>query len=209
MPRRAKYGTQILQETHKTLPLEGIWQKVLGTPAECGFWIVYGREKNGKTWHSLKLAEMLSEHKKVMYVNAEQGLGASFQEAYNRIGLDPKNKKLQFYDYLELEDLEQLLDKKRSPQVVFIDNTTIYADEINKTEVKRLALKYRKKLFVWVAHEERNEPAGALARLIKKLAEVIVKVEGLAAIYAGRVPGGMLSISEEQAELYHGTGVGG
>jgi len=63
------------------------------------------------------------------------------------------------------------------------------------------------KLFVFVAHEERNEPYTALARLIKKLAKVIVHVKGLTCMVSGRVPGGVLTIDEQMSRLYWGNDI--
>ena len=55
------YGKQLLEKTYKTFPFEGVWEKALGNPEVGGFWIIYGREKQGKTWFSLMLAEYLSK----------------------------------------------------------------------------------------------------------------------------------------------------
>ena len=43
------YGKQLLEKTYKTFPFEGVWEKALGNPEVGGFWIIYGREKQGKT----------------------------------------------------------------------------------------------------------------------------------------------------------------
>ena len=66
---------------YKDLILDGDWKIVLGVPELGGIWLIWGNEKNGKTWHSLKLAEHLSENHKVLYISAEQGIRKSFKEA--------------------------------------------------------------------------------------------------------------------------------
>lgn len=208
---RSKYGKDILAKTFKTFDFDGVYLEVLGEPEVCGFWIIYAAEKNGKTWLSLKLSEYLSQFEKVLYVSAEQGTSKSFQDGYKRAKLDPKNRKLKFIDYLPLNELEERLDKRQSERIIFIDNITAYVDELKHGEVRRLHRKYgSKKLIVFIAHEDekgKKEPYTATAKLIKKLAEIYVRVVGLACYVAGRCPGGILIIDEEKAELYHGTEV--
>ena len=61
---KAIYGKQLLEKTYKTFPFEGEWARALGNPEVAGFWLVYGREKQGKTWFSLLLAEYLSNYER-------------------------------------------------------------------------------------------------------------------------------------------------
>ncbi len=206
MAARVIYGKQLRQRKYKLFDFEGIWQSVFGKPERSGFWLIYGGEKNGKTWFSLKLAEYLSQFEKVLYVSAEQGMSKSFQETHERAGIDVGNRRLQFLDYHPINELEEILDGKRtSPKIIFIDNITIYKDELQYGEMRRLQRKYSNRLFVFVAHEERNQPYTAPAKLCKKLSEIIIRVKGLACEIGGRCPGGALMIDEQRATLYYGT----
>ncbi len=206
MAVRAIYGKQLRQRKYKLFDFKGIWQAVFGNPERNGFWLIYGAEKNGKTWFSLKLAEYLSNFEKVLYVSAEQGMSKSFQDTHQRAGLDAGNRRLKFLDYVPIAELEEVLDGKRtSPKIIFIDNITIYKDELQYGEMRRLQRKYNNRLFVFVAHEEQSEPYTAPAKLCKKLAEIYIRVQGLACKVGGRCPGGILTIDEQKATLYHGT----
>lgn len=198
-------GATLLEKKFKTFPFDGIWKNTLGTPEVSGFWIIYGAEKQGKTWFALKLAEYLSQFENVLYISAEQGTSYTFQEAYHRSGLNPKNKKVKFVAYVELAELEKALKRQRAPKVVFLDNITVYADELKNGKLRQLQMQYKNTLFVFVAHQEegKSEPYTATAKLCKKLAEVIVRVEGLACTISGRCPGGVLCIDEEKSVLYH------
>lgn len=190
----------------KTFPFTGIWQQVMGHPETCGVWIIYGRDKNGKTWFCLKLAEYLSSFEKALYVSAEEGIAMDFVAACQRAGLDPNNNRLQFTEYLLRDELEEKLKNGRT-KVVFIDNITFYAEELKYGWLRKLKDKYPKVLWVYIAHEDetkKGQPATATAKLAKKLAKVIVHVQGLACFVSGRVPGGVISIDEEKAMLYHG-----
>ena len=58
---------------------------------------------------------------------------------------------------------------------------------------------------VLLAHMEKNEPYTATAKLAKKLAKIIIRVDGLTAFVSGRCPGGIITINEQTAQLYHGS----
>ena len=188
-----------------TFDFDGPWLSTMGNPEKSGNWIVYGKEKNGKTWFSLKLADYLSQFDRVAYISGEEGTGMNFIEAMQRADISPDNKNLKIYEYLPLDELKDLLKKRRAPQVVILDNTTIYAEELAYGGFKKLWQQFPDTLFIYVAHEDRGEPYGATSKMIKKMSSIIVRVEGLSCFVYGRCPGGELTINYEQSELYHGT----
>lgn len=204
MARTINAGT-LFSKVYKTLKFTGMWLASFGTPEMRGMWIVYGKEKNGKTWFALKLAEYLSKFAKVLYVSAEEGTSYTFQAAAKRAKLDPNNKQLQFIEYEPIEELLVRLDKRKGPRIIFIDNTTVYADELRHGSVRKILKEYPNHLFIYVAHEDNKEPDGATAKLIKKLAIIICRIEGLKAFVSGRCPGGEITIDEAKGELYHGS----
>jgi hypothetical protein len=185
--------------------MDGYWQAVMGNPEANGAWLLWGPEKNGKTWFAVKLADYLSTFMRVLYVSAEEGIGKAFVDTCRRAALNPGNRNLNFEEYVSIQELDALLSRRRSPQCVVLDNMTIYADELKNGTLRRMLNKYPQKLFVFVAHEERNEPYTATAKLVRKLAKVIVYVRGLMCTVSGRVPGGNLMIDQDRADLYHTT----
>lgn len=195
----------IYDKKFKTFEFDGVWKDTMGNPEQAGFWLIYGNEKNGKTWFSIKLAEYLSKYAQTAYVSAEEGIGKAFVETCERVGLDP-NSNLKFMEYLSIDELDAKLEKRKSPRIIVLDNLTMYVDELKNGVLRKLHHKYRDtKLFIFIAHEEKNEPYTATAKLAKKLAKIIVRVEGLACFISGRCPGGNLMINKERAQLYHGT----
>jgi len=184
---------------------DGLYKTAMGNPESNGIWIIWGREKNGKTWWALKLANYLSKQTKVLYISAEEGTGLDFVAACKRAGLSSNNNDLKFDEYLSIGELNEKLKSRKSAKVVFIDNCTIYADELRAGALRDLIKQYPDKLFVFVAHEEKREPYTALAKLAKKLAKVIMHVQGLATHISGRCPGGIISIDETKAALYWGS----
>ena len=189
----------------KTFAFSGVWADTMGQPETSGTWIIYGPEKNGKTWFSLKLAEYLSSFDKTVYISAEEGTGKTFVDTCQRAGLNPKNKNLRFLEYLPLAELDQKLSERRSARIVIIDNITIYADELKNGGVRKLLKKHASKLLIFVAHEERNEPYTATAKLCRKLAKIIIRVSGLTCFISGRCKGGRLVIDHQKASLFHGS----
>ena len=186
-------------------PFDGHWKKAFGNPETNGVWIIWGMEKNGKTWFALLLADYLSKFNKVLYVSAEEGTGKDFVAAMKRAKLCDKNAKLKFNQYLSIEDLKAKLKSRKSAEVVFLDNCSVYADEMKPTDLNQLVREFPTKLFVFLAHEEKKEPYTALAKRAKKFAKTIVHVAGLAAHISGRVPGGIINIDETKAAIYWGT----
>lgn len=189
----------------KTFDFEGVWADTIGQPETNGAWLVYGAEKNGKTWFSLLLAEYISSFTSVLYVSAEEGMGKTFVDACHRAQINPNNRRLHFVEYTPVDELSIKLSKRRSAKVVFVDNMTIYVDELRSKTLRNLLQKHSDKLFIFIAHEERNEPYTAAAKLVKKLAKIIIRVEGLACFVSGRCKGGTLTIDENKAALYHGS----
>jgi len=203
MAARAKSINQLYNLKAKTLQLDGLYSDVLGTPEAGGAWMIWGSEKNGKTWFAVKLADYLSSMMKVLYIIAEEGTGPDFVNTCKRVNLQANNRALQFTEYLSIDELIEKLNKRRSAQAIFIDNTTIYHDELKNGGVRKLLARYPGKLFVFIAHEDRGEPYTAQAKLIRKLAKVVVYIRGLMCVISGRVPGGTLMIDEQRAQLYH------
>ncbi len=218
----------ILDSNPPVFKLDGIWEEVLGSPERNGAWLIWGKEKNGKTSFALQLANYLSRSQKkevkgklvnatesVWYISAEEGLGANFKAALIRVGIPHDKKALFFSDFQTLDEIrkglvtEKLkdgkLEKKRTKiKIVFLDNITVYADYLKQGALRELTEDFKDVLFIFLAHEERGDPATAVGKLCRKLAKVIVHVKGMACTVSGRCPGGKLVIDEEKAAICHG-----
>lgn len=188
-----------------TLPIEGKYEESLGNPSDSGLWIIYGKEKNGKTTFALQLADYLSTLKRVLYISAEEGTEKEFTESCMRAGIEETNTGIHFIDYEPKEELHKRLKSRKSESIIFIDNMTVYSDELKNGGLRELQKKFPKKLFIFIAHEEAGEPYTATAKLCKRLAKIICRVEGLACDVSGRCPGGRIIINEQKASLYYGT----
>lgn len=205
--KRTQNIRTVFSKKFDTYQLTDIWKEVFGLISKTGIWIVYGAEKNGKTWFALKLADYLSQFDKTLYISAEEGLEKEFVDAMKRAKLTPDNTQIQFMGYEPLATLSKRLNRRESPSIVLIDNITIYKDELSYGGFQKFRNKHPNKLIIFLAHEEKNEPYTATAKMIKRLSKIIIRVQGLACFVSGRCPGGTLMIDEAKAALYHGNEV--
>lgn len=195
------------KRTGKTVKFENeLFMKAIGEAEQKGVWLIYGSEKNGKTWFTLQLAKDLAAHEKVAYISAEEGTDKSFRDACTRAGITPGDRIL-FDEYMPVEDLVAKFSKPKTANIIIIDNLTIYQDELKgEYAIKNLITLLPNKLILTVAHEERKEPYPASARMAKKLAKVNINVKGLKAFVVSRFApqGGEITISDDMAEMYWG-----
>jgi len=183
-----------------------ILERAIGKAEKKGIWLVYGYEKNGKTWFVLTLARDLAASGKVAYISAEEGTDESFKGACRRAGIT-LDTRITFDEYISIDEIIEKFSKPRQPDIIFIDNLVVYQDELSGLGIRRLSEALPNKLIICVAHEERKEPYPAAARMAKKLAKVYVHVKGLKAFVVSRFApqGGEITISEDLSEMYWGA----
>lgn len=202
---RGVYTKELLERNEERYTFTGIYRAVFGCPFKSGLWIIYGGEKHGKTWFAVKLAEYFGTHVKTLYISAEEGISGTFKDTIKRAKIDINNRNVIWSDYVDYDELRTYLHKRRSPKVVFIDNTTVY-DELKNGGLRKLMREFRNIRFVLLAHEDdKGEPYTATAKMAKRLADGIMRVVGLKVFASGRIPGGELTIDETKAALFHGT----
>lgn len=169
-----------------------------------GCWLIYGTEKNGKTWFTLQLAKSMAYFDKVVYISAEEGTDLSFRKACERAGIT-KADRILFEEYLSLDEIKEKFLKPKTANILIIDNLTIYPDEFKTLQIRDFINAFPNKLIIFVSHEERKQPYPACARMASKMAKVIVNVKGLRAFVTSRFSqGGSIVINDEMSEMYWG-----
>lgn len=186
---------------HTFFQFDGQWKEMLGEQPTCGSWLVYGPEKHGKTSFTLSLIKYLSNFKKVLYVSGEEGTDKLFIDTLLRAGIGPSNR-IGFLPYVPIPELNTVLKKRKSADIIVIDNMTIYMDEFKRNGIMDFIRMHPNKLIIFISHEERKEPSTSAGRYVKKIAKIIVRIEGLVAQIGGRCPGGQVLIHEEAADLF-------
>ena len=199
--------SNLYDKSYDLIPFTGIWERVLGKQEYGGIWLIYGAEKNGKTSLALIFANYLSTLDSVLYVSAEEGLKYTFRQACIRSGIERTNQSLKILPYVDLETLCQHLAKRRAPRFVFIDNLSVYKDEISDKTLIDLKKQYPGVTFIYIAHEEDGEPYTATGKACRRFADIIVRVVGLNATVSGRTEGGTFVIDQEKAALIFGDSV--
>lgn len=190
------------------LPLEDEWLEAIGTETEdSGVWLIYGKEKNGKTTFALKLANYLSTMRKVLYISAEENISTNIQRTCRRLGIPVTNKALHVIGYMSIDALKKMLKQRKSADIIFIDNTSKYKYDLKPKALYQLIDAFPNKLFIFLAHEsrkEKGEPDAALAQECKKLAKRYFRIVGMVAEVGGRTEPYLLPIDGDKAALFHG-----
>ena len=206
---RAYSNANIRNARFKTADFDGAWLASIGMPVLRGTWLIYGGSGSGKTSFCLQLAKYLSQFGRVLYNSLEQGLSPTMQAAWIAGGMDEAGRRVKLLDREGYDELFERLGKRQSPEIVIIDSIN-YLRGLRLCDYQLLSQRYRKKLFVVVAHEKGGEPKGALAQAIRYDADVKIRVEGYRAMvtsrYAtGEVGGDDYIIWEDGADAYWGT----
>lgn len=122
---------QFHQMSFKYLPLDGSpFQGILGNVPRNFIAVVSGFSGNGKTEFSIQWAKELTQHGKVAWMSYEQRHGADLQAATIRNRMEESSGKFIPIDPLKnippgmsyLEDLDNYLKKRNSPEYIFIDS---------------------------------------------------------------------------------------
>ena len=193
------------KNTGKTVQFDSeLLTKAIGEAEMKGCWLIYGPEKNGKTWFTLQLVKALAHFDRVAYISAEEGTDLSFRKACERANITSGDNIL-FDEYLSIDAIKTKFSKPKTANILVIDNLTIYRDEFKSVGIRDLINTFPAKLIIFVAHEDRKEPYPACAKMASKMAKVIIQVKGLRAFVVSRFSeGGSIEINEEMSEMYWG-----
>ena len=182
---QAYSNAKIRSKRFKVVEFTGPWKDAIGMPVLQGTWLIYGGSGSGKTSFCLQLAKYLSQFARVLYNSLEQGLSPTMQSAWIDNGMEEAGRRVKLLDREGYDELFARLAKRQSPEIVIIDSIN-YLRGLRLSDYQPLSQRYRKKLFVIVAHEKGGEPKGALAQAIRYDADVKIRVEGYRAMVTSR-----------------------
>lgn len=129
-PRSLTAANVLQKKRGRTVKLQNpILRQLIGEAEAKGYWLIYGLEKNGKTWFTLQLAKDISLSEKVAYISAEEGVDDSFKQACLRANITASDK-IVFDEYLSVDDIVEKFSKPKTPNIIIIDNLTMYADDL-------------------------------------------------------------------------------
>lgn len=186
---RAYSNRNVCDAKFATAEFDGQWLASFGKPELRGSWIIYGESGSGKTHFALKLLSYLTKFvDRVAYDTIEQGLSQSFQNAWNNASMGECGRKVVVYSKEQITSLRARLHKRKSPQVIVIDSITALIG-FTRTTFTELIDEFPDKLFIFIAHEEGGKPYPAIAKHVRKLSEVKIRVEGFKAVVTTRFSG--------------------
>lgn len=183
---KALSNKNVCDANFKVADFTGKWLASFGKPELRGAWIIFGESGSGKTHFALELLAYLTNFvDKAAYDTIEQGLSLSFQNSWNDAKMVEVGNKVIVYSKEQIPALRERLRKRKSPQVVVIDSITALVGFTRNTFAS-LIDEFPDKLFIFIAHEEGGKPYPAVARHVRKLSEVKIRVEGFKAFVTTR-----------------------
>jgi len=169
----------------ETASFDGPWLRAFGRPELRGSWLIYGDSGSGKTTFNLQLAKYLTRFGHVAYDSLEQGRCGSFQNAWRFVGMEEAGSNIVIWDKKTLAEVRRDLQKRRSPDIVFIDSLHYWLG-FKMNDYMNLLADFPQKLFIFVAHERTGEPKGDMAKYIRYNSDVKIHTEHFKAMVTTR-----------------------
>lgn len=174
---------QFQQKRYKLLNLKGEFLPTLGDLERRFIMIIYGESGNGKTEYSIRLAKTLASYGKVAWLSYEQGHGYDLQKAVNRNRINEVSGSFYIIDPNEgnhtgktyLDELVEYLDKRNSPDFIFIDSVDYTGFTFD--DYKFLKLRFKCKAFIFISHADAKKPRSSTGKRIKYDGHIGVRVD--------------------------------
>ncbi len=200
--RRALSIMELENTQFDGIDFDGQWKSAMGSPDRSGTILIYGPPKNGKTYFSLMFAKYLTRFGHVAYDALEMGTGLSLKMAIKKVGFNGDEKrKIVLLNRESITELNNRLEKKKSPAIVFIDS--LQYTGLSYKQYIAFKERHRNKLITFISHADGKQPRGEVAKSIQYDADIIIRVEGFKAFPASRFGGGEpITVWDEGAEKY-------
>jgi hypothetical protein len=173
------------REKFPVMDFEGDWLASIGRPELNGSWVIYGPSATGKTTFTLMLLRYLSTFARCLYDSLEEGKSASLQRAWLRAGVKEAGSRVVLGDKETVADVKARLRKRRAPGIVFFDSLTAMPG-FNRSSYISLLDEFPSTLFIFTAHEKRGMADPSIAEIVRRLADVKIRVEGYKAFFNTR-----------------------
>ena len=150
--RRAYSPGEVMGMKIPRYEFTGPWLASIGRPARSGVWIVWGASGNGKSSFVMQLAKYLCRFGRVIYDSLEESTGLSLQMSLRRHKMDEVRRRLVILDREPVDQLEERLARRGSPQVVIIDS--FQYSGLSYPAYKAFKERHPRKLFIFISHAE-------------------------------------------------------
>jgi DNA modification methylase len=127
------------------------------------------------------------------------------QNSFRNVGMSQVAKRVTLIEGASVEELSQILQRKKSVDVVVIDS--LQYSQLTYRQYIYFKEKHKNKLLIFVSHADGKQPAGRAAKSIMYDATLKIWVEGYKAFSKGRYIGstGEYVIWPEGAIKYYGS----
>jgi|WetSurMetagenome_2_1015567.scaffolds.fasta_scaffold00268_27 hypothetical protein len=202
---------EFLNKKFNCVTFTGEWRDLIGNPAICGIWIMWGASSNGKTTGAIKLAKYLTRFEKAIYWSKEENASATLQMAFHRAEALPSERKRILIPQRS-ENMESMVKKLRepkSPRVIFFDSLQIFERMYGSQFFYDLKEEFSEhKLLIFISQADGKNPKGNLGDNVRYDADVKMRVEGHRIFSESRISGSkpksFVTIWEEKAREYWG-----
>jgi hypothetical protein len=203
---------EFLRKKFDSVVFSGVWRDLIGNPALCGIWVMWGNSSNGKTTGAMKLAQYITRFEKCIYWSKEENASKVLQDAFDRVDMQLQERRKIFIPdrYETLDGIKEKLRKPKSPNVIFFDSLQIFERRYGSQFFFDLKEEFSEtKLLVFVSQAEGKNPKGKLGDDARYDADVKMRVEGHRIFSESRIKGAKrgsyVTTCEELANEYWGN----
>lgn len=164
-PKKVLTVSNIIAQSVVRVAFSGAFYEAFRQPQNKGVWFVWGGSGSGKSYFLMQLAKEFADTGLKVFYNLleEETDDSDFIDRTQTLGMGDveANFSAASYDY---ETLTAHLDKRNSPDVVFIDSGIYFFKSFEQyLEFKR---KYRKKIIVVSGHAQGGNPRHEMEKSI-------------------------------------------
>lgn len=182
--KRALSVSNVLAIKTYRIKFTGKFFDVFGDPQKKGRWFVYGMSGSGKSSFVMQLMKEFALTEKVLLVSKEETTDdENLQDRLRLFRMQDVAKNLKIVEDT-VEELDVRLEKRNSPQVIFIDSALYMFSGYE--EYFSFTRKFKDKLFVIIGHAEGSQPKTKFENNINFDATQKVLVAGYVATNKGR-----------------------
>lgn len=169
-----------------TIDFKGRFYDVFGNPQKKGRWFVWGQSSSGKSSFVMQLIKEFAQTEKTLLVSLEEALDdENLQDRLKLFNMQDVSKNFTMVEDT-LEELDERLSKRNSPQVVVIDSAPYFFMGYTFADYFSFTRKYKEKTLILIGHANGQQPKSELEHRIMFDATQKVIVSGYVATNKGR-----------------------
>lgn len=184
--KRALTVANILAIKIAIILFKGRFFDVFGNPQKKARWFIWGQSSSGKSSFVMQLIKEFAQTEKTILVSLEEALDdENLQDRLKLFKMHDESKNFTIVDD-NLEELDERLSKRNSPQVVVIDSAPYFFMGYTFNDYIDFTRKHKEKTLIFIGHANGQQPKSELEQKIMFDATQKVIVSGYVATNKGR-----------------------